>query len=148
MTSEPALTLESATMLRFPPFPAPPDGATLISFTAFRPSGIRVPIDDDDDPRPGEAAELDGLGIPTVALRVKHVADNTEKKKKRKKKGVSAQTVQVAPERPKMWWEVWEELEDVRRNAYNVSVIYSPPLRSVFFPYLYANAVRTGTRLL
>ncbi|KAH9029417.1 hypothetical protein EDB85DRAFT_2147340 [Lactarius pseudohatsudake] len=108
-TSEPALTLESATMLRFPPFPAPPDGVTLISFTAFRPSGIRVPIDDDDDPRLGEA-ELDGLGIPTVALRVKHVADSTEKKKKRKKKGVSAQT---------MWWEVWEELEDIRRNAYN-----------------------------
>ncbi|KAH9025995.1 hypothetical protein EDB85DRAFT_1869269 [Lactarius pseudohatsudake] len=105
-------------MLRFPPFPAPPDGVTLISFTAFRPSGIRVPIDDDDDPRLGEA-ELDGLGIPTVALRVKHVADSTEKKKKRKKKGVSAQTVQVAPERPKMWWEVWEELEDIRRNAYN-----------------------------
>ncbi|KAH9059770.1 hypothetical protein EDB87DRAFT_742370 [Lactarius vividus] len=120
MTSEPALTLESATMLRFPPFPAPPDGVTLISFTAFRPSGIRVPIDDDDDPRPGEV-EVDGLGIPTVALRVKHAADSTEKKKKRKKKGVSAQTVQVAPERPKMWWEVWEELEDVRRNAYNVN---------------------------
>ncbi|KAH8978837.1 hypothetical protein EDB92DRAFT_1955918 [Lactarius akahatsu] len=101
MTSEPALTLESATMLRFPPFPAPPDGVTLISFTAFRPSGIRVPIDDDDDPSPGGGR------------------DSTEKKKKRKKKGVSAQTVQVAPERPKMWWEVWEELEDVRRNAYN-----------------------------
>ncbi|KAH9019598.1 hypothetical protein EDB83DRAFT_122017 [Lactarius deliciosus] len=118
MTSEPALTLESATMLRFPPFPVPPDGVTLISFTAFRPSGIRVPIDDDDDPRLGEA-EVDGLGIPTVALHAKHVADSKEKKKKRKKKGVSAQTVQVAPERPKMWWEVWEELEDVRRNAYN-----------------------------
>ncbi|KAH9171574.1 hypothetical protein EDB89DRAFT_2070681 [Lactarius sanguifluus] len=118
MTSEPALTLESATMLRFPPFPAPPDGVTLVSFTAFRPSGIRVPIDDDDDPRLGEA-EVDGLGIPTVALLAKHVADNTEKKKKRKKKGVSAQTVQVAPERPKMWWEVWEEVEDVRGNAYN-----------------------------
>ncbi|KAI9444020.1 hypothetical protein H4582DRAFT_1053429 [Lactarius indigo] len=125
MASEPALTLESATMLRFPPFPAPPDGVTLISFTTFRPSGIRVPIDDDDDPRLA-GPELDGQGIPTVALRVKHVADNTEKKKKRKKKAVSAQTVQVAPERPKMWWEVWEELEDVRRNAYNASVVCSP----------------------
>ncbi|KAF8270123.1 hypothetical protein EI94DRAFT_1798474 [Lactarius quietus] len=120
MTSEPALTLESATILRFPPFPAPPDGVMLVPFTAFRPSGIRVPIDEDDDPRGAGEAELDGMGIPTIALRVKHVADTSEKKKKRKKKGgVAAQSVQVAPERPKMWWEVWEDLEDIRRNAYN-----------------------------
>ena len=124
MTSEPALTLDSATMLRFPPWPAPPDGVTLVPFTAFKPSGIRVPIDDDDDPRPLGEPELDGLGIPTIALRVKHVADTSEKKKKRKKKGVSAQSVQVAPERPKMWWEVWEELEDIRRNSYNESVVF------------------------
>lgn len=118
MTDEPALTIESATTLRFPPFPAPPDGVTLIPFTAFRPSGIRVPIEDDEGPRLDDV-ELDGLGIPTVALRVKHAADGAEKKKKRKKKGVNAQSVQVAPERPKMWWEVWEELEDIRRNSYN-----------------------------
>ncbi|KAN0134215.1 hypothetical protein V8E53_007987, partial [Lactarius tabidus] len=100
-TSEPALSLESATLLRFPPFPAPPDGVTLISFTAFRPSGIRVPIDDDDVVAAGDAHELDGLGIPTIPLRVKHVADTSEKKKKRKKKGGAsgAQSVQVAPER-------------------------------------------------
>ena len=82
---EPALTLESATMLRFPPFPEPPDGVTLTPFTAFRPSGIRVPMDDDDAAQQ-QHVELDGLGIPTIALRVKHVADISEKKKKRKKK--------------------------------------------------------------
>lgn len=140
-SSEPALTLESATMLRFPPFPTPPEGVTLLSFTAFRPSGIRVPIDDDEDPRLNEV-EVDGLGIPTIALRVKHVADNAEKKKKRKKKGgVATQSVQVAPERPKMWWEVWEEMEDIRRNPYNESVT------PCVFPCLCANTVRTGTKL-
>ncbi len=121
MASEPGLTLESATTLRFPPFPALPDGVTLIPYTSFKPSGIRVPIDDDDYFRL-DGVEVDGLGIPTIALHVKHAADSTEKKKKKKKKGVSAQTVQVAPERPKMWWEVWEELEDVRKNVYNAYV--------------------------
>lgn len=141
-SSEPALTLESAMSLRFPPFPTLPDGATLIPFTAFKPSGIRVPIDDDDDPRP-DRIEIDGLGIPTIPLRVKHVADNAEKKKKRKKKGgVAAQSVQVAPERPKMWWEVWEELEDIRRNAYN-EFVATPLSRACRL-----NPVRTGTRLL
>ena len=77
---------------------------------------------DDDDAAQQQQVELDGLGIPTIALRVKHVADISEKKKKRKKKSGAAQSVQVAPERPKMWWEVWEELEDIRRNAYNESV--------------------------
>ena len=126
-----ALTLESAILLRFPPFPAVPDGVELIPFHSFRPSGIRVPIDDDDVDYDGrrvweDVIERDGLGIATVPLRVKHVADNMEKKKKRKKKGggggVAAQQVQVAPERPKTWWELWEELEDIRRNAYDASV--------------------------
>ena len=99
---------------------------TLIPFTAFKASGIRVPIDEDDVAAAeiAGAVELDGLGIPTIALRVKHVADTSEKKKKRKKRGAAtgAMSVQVAPERPKTWWEVWEELEDIRRNAYNSCV--------------------------
>lgn len=122
-----ALTLESAIMLRFPPFPAVPDGVELIPFQSFRPSGIRVPIDDDDDEYDGrqlsEMIERDGLGIPTVPLRVKHAADNLERKKKRKKKaGAATQQVQVAPEKPKAWWELWEEFEDIRRNAYDPNV--------------------------
>ena len=124
-----ALTIEAAIMLRFPPFPAVPDGVELIPFHSFRPSGIRVPIDDDDDEYDGrrvsEVIERDGLGIPTIPLRVKHATDNLEKKKKRKKKGGAAgtQQVQVAPERPKTWYELWEELEDIRRNAYDASVL-------------------------
>jgi hypothetical protein len=111
--------------LRFPPFPSAPDGIQVISFQLFRPSGIRVPIDEDDDNYQhglGNEIERDGLGIPTIALRVKHTTDNLEKKKKRKKKVNGAQQVQVAPEKPKTWWEVWEELEDIRRNAYDSSV--------------------------
>jgi hypothetical protein len=126
-----ALTIESAMMLRFPPFPAVPDGVELMPFHLFQPSGIRVPIDDDDDEYDGrqvsEMIERDGLGIPTVPLRVKHAADNSEKKKKRKKKaGAATQQVQVAPEKPKTWWELWEEFEDIRRNSYDSSVSASP----------------------
>jgi hypothetical protein len=122
-----ALTIESAIMLRFPPFPAVPDGVELISFHSFRSSGIRVPIDDDDDEYDGrqesEVVEHDGLGIPTIPLRVKHATDSMEKKKKRRKKaGAGTQQVQVAPERPKVWWELWEEFEDIRRIAYDASV--------------------------
>jgi hypothetical protein len=127
--AEPALTLEAAQMLRFPPFPTVPDGVELISFLSFRPSGICVPIDDDDEDRATE--EIDGLGIPTIALRAKHATDNAERKKKKKKKKVGgSQQVQVAPEKPKTWWEVWEELEDIRRNPYDRLV---PPLLYAVF---------------
>jgi len=133
-----ALTMESAIMLRFPPFPAVPDGVELISFHSFRPSGIRVPIDDVDDEfdirQVSEMIERDGLGIPTIPLRVKHATDSLEKKKKRKKKGgAAAQQVQVAPEKPKTWYELWEEFEDIRRNAYDPSVFALLPL---LFPVL------------
>jgi hypothetical protein len=62
--------------------------------------------------------ELDGLGIPTVILRVKHATDTMEKKKKRKKRSNGAQQMQVA-KKPQTWWEVWEEFEEIRRNAYD-----------------------------
>ncbi|KAI0259717.1 hypothetical protein BC834DRAFT_974045 [Gloeopeniophorella convolvens] len=110
------LTLEQATALRFPPFPRAPDGVQLIPFSQFKPSGIRVPIDDDDDFGP----ERDGLGILTVPLRVKHAADNADKKKRKKKKGGAPQ-VQVV-EKPKTWWETWEELEEIRANSYNINM--------------------------
>jgi hypothetical protein len=124
--------------LRFPPFPAVPDGVQLIPFHSCRPSGIRVPIDDEDDEYDGrqlsEMIERDGLGIPTLPLRVKHATDNLEKKKKRKKKAAGrTQQVQVAPERPKTWWELWEEFEDIRRNAYDASVSVSSHYVLLFF---------------
>jgi hypothetical protein len=125
MESNSALPDEEAMhQLRFPPFPQVPDGVELIPFHLFRPSGIRVPIDDEDDVEvedgqraPAEMVERDGLGILTIALRVKHTTDNMEKKKKRKRKN-AAQQMQVA-EKPKTWWEIWEEIEEIRRNAYD-----------------------------
>jgi len=135
-----ALTIESAIMLRFPPFPPVPEGVELIPFHSFRPSGIRVPIDDDDDEYDGrqvlssEMIEFDGLGIPTVPLRVKHATDSLEKKKRRKKKGgASTQQVQVAPAKPETWYELWEEFEDIRRNSYDPSVFRDT---CCFFPAL------------
>jgi len=128
MATDPAMSVESAMQLRFPPFPEAPDGIEVIPFHLFHPSGIRVPIDEDDDDYQygsGVGIERDGLGILTIPLRVKHTTDNLEKKKKRKKKVNGAQQVQVAPEKPKTWWEVWEELEEIRRNAYDASVYTS-----------------------
>jgi len=127
-----ALPEESAMhQLRFPPFPQVPDGVELIPFHLFRPSGIRVPIDDEDDVdvddgqrAPAEMIERDGLGILTIALRVKHATDNMEKRKKRKRKN-GAQQMQVA-EKPKTWWEIWEEIEEIQRNAYDGRV--HPPI--------------------
>ncbi|KAI0048063.1 hypothetical protein FA95DRAFT_1491522 [Auriscalpium vulgare] len=97
--------------LRFPPFPTAPPGVTIVSFKDFKPAGIRVPIDGDDD-----AIEVDGLGIPTIPLRVKHSTDDQEKKKRKKKK---TQDIAVHPAKPRTWWEEWEELEDVRKNLYD-----------------------------
>jgi len=134
MATDSTLTTQATHYLRFPPFPPAPDGVKIIPFHSFKPSGILVPIDEDDDidaRELGDGVERDGLGIPTIVLRVKHAMDSLEKKKKRKKKGVGAQQVQVAPERPKMWWEVWEETEDIRRNTYDASV---PRLLSIAVP--------------
>ena len=51
-------TIESAMLLRFLAFPAVPDDAEVL-FHSFRPSGIRVPINDDDD----EVGTLTGDGV-------------------------------------------------------------------------------------
>jgi len=132
MATDAPLTIQAAQNLRFPPFPSTPDGVTIIPFHSFKPSGIVVPIDEDDDVDPrelGNNVERDGLGIPTIALRARHATDSLEKKKKRKKKGVGAQQVQVAPERPRTWWEIWEETEDIRRNAYDANL---PPVDRLY----------------
>ena len=133
-----AQTLESAMLLRFPPFPAVPDGVELVPFHLFQPSGIRVPIDGDDDDDDyddrrarEDVIERDGLGIPTIPLHVKHAADNMEEKEGG---GIAAQQVQDAPEGPKTWWELWEELEDTRRNAYDALVPVSHTHIACCFP--------------
>ncbi|TFY73076.1 hypothetical protein EWM64_g10936 [Hericium alpestre] len=123
MSSKP--TAENTTpeyMLRFPPWPAPPPGKKIIPFKEFKPVGIRISMDGDDD-----APELDGLGIPTVPLLVKHGTDDLEKKRRKKKGGASQVT--VADGKRNTWWEDWEELEDVRKKYYDPN---TSPIDRVF----------------
>jgi len=101
-------------LLRFPPFPTPPPGIQIMPFKAFRPSGIRISTDGNDQ----DDVERDGLGIPTVMLRVKHNTDAQGKKKRKKKGGAPQVTANVG--RGKMYfWDDWEEYEDVRKNFYD-----------------------------
>lgn len=93
---------------KFPPFTSSAiattngrgSGAPLIPFSAFKPYGIQIMLD-------AEAEEVDGNGIKTVQLGVKHVG---------KKKKKSRQKLDVTFERRVMWWEDWEEGEHLRRG--------------------------------
>lgn len=91
--------------LTFPPFPEIPPGS-LCAFKDFLPSGIQVPVDESNE------IELDGLGIPTLELRVKHNTDESKTGKKRKKK--SKKAADGEPIKRLTWWEEWEEGEDLR----------------------------------
>jgi hypothetical protein len=104
-------------LLTFPPFPPIAEGHKLIPFKDFKPSGIQM------FPGEGEGEiELDGLGIPTVELRVKHDADEpkTGKRKGKKKKKI-IETVDGEPVRRLTWWEEWEEGEDLRVSNFGYS---------------------------
>jgi len=58
--------------------------------------------------------DLDGMGIPTVELCVKHLIDecksNTRKRKRKKKTAVA----DGMPVKKLSWYEEWEEGEDLR----------------------------------
>ncbi|KAI9064890.1 hypothetical protein FKP32DRAFT_1591102 [Trametes sanguinea] len=95
--------------LTFPPFPNPPPGVELIPFSAFKPTGIQVPI----EPTEPGYVERDGLGIPTVTLRVHHDLTAMEKRKRKKATKVGADGVV----RRAMWYEEWAEGEQLRRTA-------------------------------
>ncbi|KAG2066082.1 hypothetical protein BDR04DRAFT_1107344 [Suillus decipiens] len=115
--AEPSASDTTATQelpfVTFPPFPQPPPGVTLIPFKDFRARGIQLFGEVVGGPNE-EDMELDGLGIPTVELRVKHSTDecksNTRKRKRKKKTAV----VEGAPARKVPWYEEWEEGEDLR----------------------------------
>lgn len=95
---------------KLPPFPDPPPGVHIIPFSEFKERGIQIrdPLADEDD------VELDGEGIPTVHLGIKHDLDITSKKKKPKKP-----KPQVAPEVKLPWYEDWEAGEASRRYSYD-----------------------------
>ncbi|KAG0698703.1 hypothetical protein DFH29DRAFT_940358 [Suillus ampliporus] len=116
--TEPSASDTTATQeipfITFPPFPKLPPGVTLVPFKDFRVRGIQLFSEAVGGPDE-EEMELDGLGIPTVELRVKHSTDecksNTRKRKRKKK---NAATVDGAPARKVPWYEEWEEGEDLR----------------------------------
>ncbi|KAG1877423.1 hypothetical protein F4604DRAFT_1757510 [Suillus subluteus] len=115
--AEPSASETTATQelpfVTFPPFPKPPSGVTLIPFKDFRARGIQLFGEVVVGPNE-EDMELDGLGIPTVELRVKHLTDECKsntRKRKRKKKTAAAEGV---PTRKVPWYEEWEEGEDLR----------------------------------
>jgi hypothetical protein len=105
----PAAPAPEVPLLTFPPFPEVPKDSGLVPFKDFKPSGIQISVSGDD------GIELDGLGIPTVELRVKHDTDEPKTGKK-KKKSKSARTAGLDGEPAKRltWWEEWEEGEDLR----------------------------------
>lgn len=102
-----------APFLTFPPFPDLPSDCTLPPFKDFKASGIQIFGGDDE-------TELDGLGIPTAELRVKHDTDESKTgKKKGKKRGKATRDAASNGEPVKRltWWEEWEEGEDLRVSS-------------------------------
>jgi hypothetical protein len=103
--AEPAWGDASVPYYTFPPFPQPPDGSSLIAFKDFKPLGIHIPVDEDEQ-------ELDGSGLPTVTLNTVHDINKHKKRPKRKRKTNPDGT----PAAPPAWWEEWEE-DDHTRSA-------------------------------
>ncbi|EGN94991.1 hypothetical protein SERLA73DRAFT_77007 [Serpula lacrymans var. lacrymans S7.3] len=99
-----------APFIRFPPFPVAPEGASIISFSSFKPYGIQMFSKAGEE----EEVELDGLNIPTVELRVKHDTDQCKSNKKRRKKKKNGKMTTDANGKRIPWWEEWEEGEELR----------------------------------
>ncbi|KAI9000675.1 hypothetical protein BD414DRAFT_472396 [Trametes punicea] len=99
---------ERGPWLTFPPFPKPPPGVELIPFSAFKPAGIPLAV----EPTEPGYIELDGLGIPTVTLRVHHDLTAMERRKRKRTKvghdGLVTRTT---------WYEEWADGEELRRTA-------------------------------
>jgi hypothetical protein len=124
-------------IIKFPPFPAQPntgEGASIIPFKHFKEHGIRIFSD--------TGVEIDGLGIPTVELKVTHDLDECKTETRRKlkdgkvlegKRGKIATAVEEAPVKlnamekskdrriqrfllfaKKEWFDQWSEGEHLR----------------------------------
>lgn len=73
----PPANIPEPPFLRFPPMPVLPDGVKLIPFKEFKECGIQIFSAGD--------VEIDGLGIPTVPLRVNHQTDKSKTNAKKAK---------------------------------------------------------------
>ncbi|KAH0840312.1 hypothetical protein J3R83DRAFT_1323 [Lanmaoa asiatica] len=129
--------------LKFPPFPGPPPGVTIMPFKHFKPRGIQL----FSEPKTGgngaveeEDAELDALGIPTVELRVKHATDECKSNPRKKRKKKKAAAMETVPVKKLPWYEEWEEGEDLRVT----NVRYDPSVSPVDRFYQSAYDFRTG----
>ncbi|KAG9317873.1 hypothetical protein JVU11DRAFT_2101 [Chiua virens] len=101
---------------KFPPFPEPPPGVTIMPFKDFKARGIQLFSESrkGDDVADEEDAELDALGIPTVELRVKHSTDECKSSSRKKRKKKKTTVVEAVPVKKLQWYEEWEEGEDLR----------------------------------
>ena len=145
-------------ILKFPPFPPRPDaeeGASIIPFKQFKEHGIRVFSE--------TGVEMDGLGIPTVELPVRHDLDKCKTETRRKwkdgedvqedKKGktpvvepIKQTPMEKAKDRrlqryllfaKKEWYDQWAEGEHLRGlktyDAYALDSFFSTTLSSRFY---------------
>jgi hypothetical protein len=110
--TEPAAVDSEVPYLRFPPFPAPPEGVEIIRFKDFKERGIQMFSGDG-------GTEVDGLGIPTVELKVRHVTDGCKTDGRRPNKKPNAVQNLTEPKRRLEWWEQWAEGEDLRVTSFN-----------------------------
>ncbi|KAG8219055.1 hypothetical protein J3R82DRAFT_4811 [Butyriboletus roseoflavus] len=130
-------------LLKFPPFPEPPPGVTIMPFKNFKPRGIQLfsePKKGGNDAAEEEDAELDALGIPTVELRVKHTTDVCKSNSRKKRKKKKATGIDAVPVKKSPWYEEWEEGEDLRVTK----VRYEPNISPVDRFFQSAYDFRTG----
>ncbi len=99
-------------VIRFPPFPQPPDDVQVTAFSDFNEGGIRV--------NPGsDETEVDSLGIPTIRMRIGHATDACKTNTKRKREGEEKKAGLKESVRKvnKEWWDVWAETEEIRYSV-------------------------------
>lgn len=93
---------------------AAPGGITVITFSAFKERGICVTPRADDP----EELEVDGLGIPTIAMKVLHKTDKcktkTRRTKRKEDRQKEAKVKYLDRGLPIPFWEEWEENESLR----------------------------------
>ncbi|KAI0737732.1 hypothetical protein C8Q80DRAFT_1114829 [Daedaleopsis nitida] len=122
--------------LTFPPFPQPPPGVDIVPFKDFKPAGIFAA----EDPSATTEREIDGLGIPTVPLRVRHSLTGKEKMKRKKKSNTVGPGGLIMRQ---AWYEEWAELEYQRR----LTAPIDPSLPRIDRLHLAASEFKSGRAL-
>jgi hypothetical protein len=137
-----------APLIRYPPFPSVPPDVSILPYAQFKEVGIRIngvlpPMGDEGGENcEDDGTEVDGLGVPTVSLRIRHETDvcktltkgrkinlenrkekDTRKEKEKEKEGIKKDPITRALETRqkritmfanKEWYDQWEEGEALR----------------------------------